>query len=83
MSFAIGVNRLTGMNSEAINKATHSAIEPTALQVRRPEIPARVVVVVISVFSSKIVIKTSGPEQCFDRPALIHRTVTFCHLVER
>ncbi|MNY31237.1 hypothetical protein D3C86_1653930 [compost metagenome] len=36
-SAAIGVNRLTGMNSEAISIATHIAIEPTALQVCVPE----------------------------------------------
>ena len=35
-SAAIGVSRLTGMNSEAMSIATHSAIEPTALQVCRP-----------------------------------------------
>lgn len=29
-SLAIGVSRLTGMNSEAIRTATHSAIEHTA-----------------------------------------------------
>jgi hypothetical protein len=31
-SCAIGVSRLTGMNSEAISKATHIVIDPTALQ---------------------------------------------------
>jgi len=31
-SAAIGVNRLTGMNSAAINIATHIDIAPTALQ---------------------------------------------------
>ncbi len=34
-SEAIGVSRLTGMNSEAISSATQSDIEPTALQVWR------------------------------------------------
>ncbi|CAE6697512.1 hypothetical protein XAC301_03370 [Xanthomonas arboricola pv. corylina] len=34
-SAAIGVSRLTGMNSEAISSATQSDIEPTALQVWR------------------------------------------------
>jgi hypothetical protein len=32
-SAAIGVSKLTGMNSEAISIATHMVIEPTALQV--------------------------------------------------
>ena len=36
-SAAIGVSRLTGMNSEAISIATHSVIEPTALQICRRE----------------------------------------------
>ncbi|GFO64008.1 hypothetical protein GMPD_19270 [Geomonas paludis] len=36
-SAAIGVSRLTGMNSEAISIATHNAIEPTALHVCRAE----------------------------------------------
>ena len=37
-SLAIGVNRLTGMNSDAISMATHMAIEPTALHVWRGDI---------------------------------------------
>ena len=32
-SCAIGVSRLTGMNSAAISSVTHIAIEPTALHV--------------------------------------------------
>lgn len=36
-SAAIGVNRLTGMNSAAISIATHIDIEPTALHVRLRE----------------------------------------------
>jgi len=32
-SWAIGVNRLTGMNSDAISIATHSVMEPIALQI--------------------------------------------------
>jgi hypothetical protein len=31
LAAAIGVNKLTGMNSAAMSSATHSAIEPTAL----------------------------------------------------
>ncbi|MNN80121.1 hypothetical protein D3C81_1968220 [compost metagenome] len=34
-SSAMGVSRLTGMNSEAINRATHRAMEPTALPICR------------------------------------------------
>jgi acid phosphatase family membrane protein YuiD len=37
MSDAIGVRRLTGMNSEAINMAAHIAIEATALHSWRLE----------------------------------------------
>ena len=36
-SAAIGVSRLTGMNSDAISIATHSVIEPTALHICRRE----------------------------------------------
>jgi hypothetical protein len=46
-SCAIGVNKLTGMNSEAINIATHSAIEPTALQICRSEMSGCIVVVAV------------------------------------
>jgi len=41
-SLAIGVSRLTGMNSAAISKPTHIAMEPTAPQfdweLKRPKI---------------------------------------------
>ena len=36
-SRAMGVSRLTGMNSEAMSSATHKAMEPTALHLWREE----------------------------------------------
>src|SRR6266702_1449842 len=48
-SWAIGVRRLTGMNSEAMSKATQSAMDPTALQVCFGEISDCVVMFAIGI----------------------------------
>jgi hypothetical protein len=62
-SCAIGVNRLTGMNSEAINIATHSAIEPTALYICRSEIFGCLVVVAVRRSSVAGLLQTFSPLQ--------------------
>jgi hypothetical protein len=53
-SVAIGVSRLTGMNSEAISIATHKAIEPTALHACRLGMASPIVIVVMIPFVTSL-----------------------------